>query len=406
MTVDEALAEAHRALFGRLVGWLFRQSGDLQRAEDAVAHAFASAVVAWRRDGVPASSEAWLRVASRNRLRTDLAKAARSVSVAPEDLVDVEAPGHSDDRRDDRLGLLLVCAHPAIDERLHAPLMLQAVLGVDAARIASVYLVPAATMGQRLSRAKTKIRDAGIRFRMPDPDELPTRLAPILRAVYAAYGIGDPIGDIAEPRDAELRGEAIRLAELLPDLLPDEPETWGLLALLLHTESRRPARVVDGRFVSLEEQDFRRWDAALRARADECLRRAHALGCVGRFQLEAAISAAHSARADGRPVDREAIVALYRGLQRLAPSIGAAVGYAGTLVSVGRPDDAALVLEELPTDAVRRYQPYWICRVELAAARGDAGAFGDAMRVAIGLTTDPVLRSYLLRKIGAADLRA
>lgn len=394
--VDEALADAHRAWFGRLVGWLFRAGGDLQLAEDSVAHAFAAAVVVWRRDGVPDAPEAWLRVAARNRMRTDLAKGARTMSMPPEDFADIEAPAFAATPLDDRLGLLLVCAHPAIDERLHAPLMLQAVLGVDAARIAAVYLVPPATMGQRLSRAKTKIRDAGIRFRMPDPGDLPRRVVPILQAVYAAYGVGDPVGDTADQRAVDLRAEAIRLADLLTVLLPDEPEAWGLLALLLHTEARRAARIVHGRFVPLDEQDPRRWDAALRRRAEASLRRAHGLGQVGRFQLEAAISAAHSARADGIPVDGDAVIALYRGLQKVAPSVGAAVGHAGALLSAGRLEDAEHVLQALPADAVKRYQPYWICRAELADRRGEDAAFRSGLEVAIGLTGDPPLRAHLL----------
>jgi RNA polymerase sigma-70 factor (ECF subfamily) len=402
-TVDQALERAHRELFGRLVGWLFRMTGDLQLAEDAVGAAFASAVTAWRGSGIPDSPEAWLRVAARNRAMGELKRGARAIAVAPEALADlssdsVGADEAAPDAVDDRLALMFVCAHPAIDPRMHAPLMLQTVLGVDAARIATVFLAPASTVGQRLSRAKTKIRDAGIRFRKPEtPEEFAVRLSPVLQAVYAAYGLADPTADTAGERDSALRVEALRLAELLTELAPRDPETWGLLSLLLHTESRRPARIVDGEFVPLAQQDTRRWDDGLRRRADECLTRASALDRMGRFQLEAAISAVHSSRAIGGSTDWGAIALLYRGLLRVAPSIGATIGAAGALIEAGDLDGAAALLDSVPTDAARNHQPYWVCRARLATACGDRSAARAASDVAVGLTTDPVLRRFLIR---------
>ena len=405
---DQALAEAYEASFGRLVGWLYRMTGDVQLAEDAVAAAFASAVTAWRERGVPDAPEAWLRVAARNSARTAVTRRTRSVTVSPDVFDALAAREFSEPDLDDRLALLFVCAHPAIDPRLHAPLMLQLILGVDAARIAGVYLVPATTMGQRLSRAKAKIRDAGMRFRRPEPEELPARVEPILQAVYAAYGAGDTVWDVAESRDGPLRNEAIRLAEVITEVMPGEPEGWGLLALLLHTESRRDARIVHGEFVPLEDQNTALWSAPQRTRADECLRRAAALGAVGRFQLEAAISAMHSARADGIEVDADALVTVYRGLLRLAPSIGASIGAAGALLRAGYLDDAAEQLDVLPEGAVRLHQPYWVCRAELEAARGDVDASRASLDVAIGLTRDPVVRAHLVRvrlgrSVGAAS---
>lgn len=319
---DEALDQAHRLWFGRLVGWLFRMTGDLQLAEDSVAGAFAAAVSTWRSSGVPDSPEAWLRVVARNRAMTALKRNARAISVAPEGFADLEDQKQTSESMDDRLALMFVCAHPAIDARMHAPLMLQAVVGVDAARIASVFLVPPATMGQRLSRAKAKIRDAGIRFRTPDADEFAGRLGSVLQAVYATYGLADPIADPAVERDAALRAEALRLADLLTELLPRQAEAWGLSALLRLTESRRPARLVDGRFVPLALQDTSLWSAEDRRRGDQDLRRAVALGTMGRFQLEAAISAVHSSRADGTQTDwdrhRDPLsrAAAYRAIRR------------------------------------------------------------------------------------------
>ncbi len=394
---DETLEEAYRLYFGRLVGWLFRYSGDLQLAEDAVASAFASAVTSWRASGVPDSPEAWLRVTARNAAVSALRAASRTRAVAPETFAELEAEPARVTALDERLGLLFVCAHPAIDSRMHAPLMLQAVLGVDAARIASAFLVPPTTMGQRLSRAKAKIRDAGIRYREPDPVELPGRLAPVLQAVYAAYGMGDPTASESDGRDDELRHEAIRLARVLVHELPDQAESLGLLALLLHTESRRAGRVIDGVFVPLAEQDVSLWSAELRREADELLARASSLGMLGRFQLEAAISSAHSARADGHPTDWAAVATLYTGLLAVAGSIGATVGAASAVVEAGDPRRALALLDDLPAETVRDYQPYWVCRARVLGALDDPAA-APARARAIGLTSSPAVRAYLLSR--------
>lgn len=400
--VDEALERAHRASFGRLVGWLFRRTGDLEVAEDAVADAFASAVATWRQRGVPDSPEGWLRVAARNSAVSNLRGRARILAVAPEkleDLADRSSPPEAPAVIDERVSLMMVCAHPAIDPRMHAPLILQAVLGVDAARIAAIYLVPPSTMGQRLSRSKAKIRDAGLRFRVPGQEEFAARLGAVLQAVYGAYGLADPIADAADSRDVEVRSEALRLAEVLTEVLPAEPETWGLLSLLLHTESRRPARIVDGEFVPLAEQDTARWSRDTRRRADDSLRRASALGRPGRFQLEAAISAVHSSRAERGAVDADAVATLYRGLLRVAPSVGASIGGAAAFLAVGDLEEAGRLLDDLPVEAIRNHQPYWVCRSRLEQQRGDAVAAERSAERAIGLTSEPAVRRYLLRSL-------
>jgi RNA polymerase sigma-70 factor (ECF subfamily) len=395
-TADEALATAHRLYFGRLVGWLFRYCGDLQVAEDAVASAFVSAVTRWRASGVPDSPEAWLRVASRNSALSALRVASRNLNTEPEDFESWEATETASVGMDERLGLLFVCAHPALDPRIHAPLMLQAVLGIDAARVASAFLTRPSTMGQRLSRAKAKIRDAGIRYRVPDPPELPQRLNPVLQAIYACYGVGDPVAAETHDRDGDLREEAIRLARLLVEVMPDRPECLGLLALLLHTESRRPARVIEGRFVPLAEQDTSLWLTGLRSEANTLLERASASGSLGRFQLEAAISAAHSARADGHPTDWATIVTLYSGVLAMAPSIGAAVGAASARAEAGDPGPALALLDELPSESVATYQPYWVCRAQVLRALGEVDAAASAQSRAVGLTQNPAVRAYLL----------
>ena len=399
-SVDRALEDAHRRFFGRLVGWLFRMTGDLQLAEDSVASAFESAVTAWR-STIPTSPEAWLRVVARNRAISALRGTARTRTMPNEDFEEWEAAPMSDGtpHGDERLGLLFVCAHPAIDARMHAPLMLQAVLGVDAARIAAVFLTPPATMGQRLSRAKTKIRDAGIRFRIPRDDELGPRLGAVLNAIYAAYGLSDPTTQAGDARDDALRSEAVRLARLLVETLPREPETWGLLSLLLQTESRRGARIVDDRFVPLAEQDPGRWSTALRREAASCLVRAAGAGgtvALGRFQLEAAISAAHSQRAEGAPTDWMSITTLYRGLLAVAPSTGATVGAASALTEAGETGEALRLLDGLPLEAMRDYQPYWVCRAHVLEALGRPDEARASRDRAIGLTAHPLIRAHLI----------
>lgn len=395
MPADEALGAAHRAFYGRLVGWLFRYTGDLQLAQDAVAAAFESALTAWRRDGIPTSPEAWLRVAARRHAVSAARRSRHSIAVAPESFDELEAdpvPVLSDER----LGLLFVCTHPAIDERMHAPLMLQVVLGIDAARIASVFLVPPATMGQRLSRAKAKIRDAGIRFRIPAPDERAARVASVLQAVYAAYGMADPTTEVASERDDELRAEAIRLARLLRELAPQDADAAGLLALLLHTESRRGARIVDGRFVPLADQDTGLWSAPLRAEANALLHEASSLGAVGRFTLEAAISGAHSARAVSGVTDWSGIAALYRALLDLAPSVGARIAAGVALAEAGDLATARGLLDSVPDEMVESLQPWWLARARLCELAGEPAEARRCATRALGLTVNPAVRAYLL----------
>ncbi len=403
-TADEAVVAAHRASYGRLVGWLVRRTGDVQLAEDAVASAFAGALETWRSRGVPESTEAWLRVAARNAAVSALRRSAHTTNLDPEsaDQVFATEHDHRDEAIDDeRLRLMLLCAHPAIDERVHAPLMLQVVLGIDAARIASVFLVPPSTMGQRLSRAKAKISAAGLRLRELEADELPARLDAVLRAIYAAYGLANPLHEEQTVDDDEMRAESIRLAETIVDLGgARHAEALGLLALLLLTESRRGARIVDGRFVPLTEHDVARWNAELRRRGDDTLRLAAALAAPGRFQLEAAISAVHSGRGDSGMTEWSSIIALYRGLLELHPSIGAAIGAAAALLEIGDVEQAQRMLDDLPAEAVGAHQPYWVCRARLAITQGDDAGRHAAAERAIGLTRHPAVRRHLIETIG------
>jgi RNA polymerase sigma-70 factor (ECF subfamily) len=284
--------------------------------------------------------------------------------------------------------------------------MLQAVLGLDAARIASAFLVKPAAMGQRLSRAKTKIRGAGIAFDLPDDDHLAARLGPVRDAIYAAFGAGwdDPAaGDAA---GGGLAAEALQLGRLLATAMPGDAEALGLLALMLHCSARAPARRdASGAFVPLSDQDPSRWSSPLMDEAERCLFAAARLHSPGRYQLEAAIQSVHARRAVTGTTDWEAIALLYEGLVRLAPSIGALVGRAAAVSAARGPSSGWALLGALPDAAVAQYQPYWALVAHLHRDLGRWDAARSAYRRAIGLCTDPAQRTFLITTLDAMERR-
>jgi RNA polymerase sigma-70 factor (ECF subfamily) len=402
------VTEAHAAVEAvvrrsrdRLVAHLAAWCGDVAGAEDALADAVVAALRTWPEQGEPTNPEGWLVTTARRRIlqsarhRAVVERAEPALRHAAEQReVGTDGSGIPDDR----LRLLFVCAHPALDTRVHAPLMLQTVLGLDAARIASAFLVAPATMSQRLVRAKTKIRDAGIPFVVPRPDDLPGRLGAVLDAVYVAYGSGwDDIAG-ADPKLVGPADEAIRLARLVVEVLPDEPEASGLLALLLHSAARRHARRGDdGAFVPLSEQDTGRWSRPLIDEAETALLRAAAAQRPGRYQLEAAIQSVHAQRAITGTTDWAAVAALYGELVRLAPTVGAAVAWCAALTEASGPEAALRQLDELPSEAVAGYQPHWVVRAHLLRRLGRDAEAADARTIAVGLTKDPAVAAYLLR---------
>jgi predicted RNA polymerase sigma factor len=392
----EAAERAARTSFGRLVALLASRTRDIAGAEDAAADALVAALEQWPATGVPVNPEGWLFTVARRRL----SDRARHEAVRAEAALTLLATTEADAAQaeagafpDERLKLLFVCAHPAIDPAAHTPLMLQTVLGLDAGRIASAFLVAPSAMSQRLVRAKVRIRDAGIAFELPERSESAGRLAAVLQAIYAAFTLS------AEPSDdgrSDLAAEAIWLARTAVALMPDEPEARGLLALMLHVEARRAARRSgDGGFVRLSDQDVSRWSNELIQEAETELSRAAAFGRPGRFQLEAAIQSVHAGRRVSGRTEWPVVAQLYRALREAAPTVGAAVGEAGARLQCGGAAGALALLDELDPKAVAAYQPYWAVRAEALRRSGRPDEARAAFDVAIGLSEDPSVRRFL-----------
>ena len=400
--VRRAVERVARESYGRLVAYLSVHTQDLAGAEDALSEALLKALTVWPRDGVPKNPEAWLLTTARHSL-IDFFRHQQVVLAGESELLlltrnSEESPLESI-FSDERLKLLFVCAHPAIDPAMHTPLMLQTVLGLDAVRIGGAFLVSPKTMGQRLVRAKTKIRDGGIRFEVPERRQLPQRLEAVLEAIYAAFGVGwdDMAG--ADQRGRSLAEEAIWLARVLLQLVPGEAEAQGLLALMLHCEARRAARRDrGGRYVPLSEQDPNLWSLPLIEEAERHLAEASKCGQPGRFQLEAAIQSVHAERVRSGRVEWAAIVRFYEQLNRISPTIGMRTGYAAALAEAKEAERGLAVLDALSPDAVSCYQPYWAVRAHLLESLGKDAEAQHAYDRAIGLAEDPAVREFLLQK--------
>lgn len=330
----------------------------------------------------------------------DAARRRRTAEDAQETLA-MLAERMEEEIPDERLRLMFACAHPAIDAGVRAPLILQTVLGFDAAAIASAFLIAPATMSQRLVRAKSRIRQTGIPFRVPERAELAERLDAVLEAIYAIYAEGwsDPAG--TEARRRNLADEGIWLGRLVASLLPGEPEALGLLALTLYAEARRGARRdAHGDYVPLADQDPASWDAQMIDEAEALLLRASATGVIGRYQLEAAVQSAHVIRRRSGSADWQAIERLYDALWTITGSPVVAINRAVAIGEARGAGAALAALDALKDDArLAEYQPYWAARAALCARNRDAASAGEAYRRAIGLESDPAVRRFLQRRL-------
>ncbi len=396
-----------RRSYGKLVAFLAARTGDVAAAEDALAEAFAAALATWGARGIPEKPEAWLLVTARRKL-ADAARRRQSARSAEGHLrlmaEEIEAAATArHEIPDERLALMFACAHPAIEASIRAPLILQTVLGLDAATIGSAFLVAPAAMGRRLTRAKTRIRETGIPFKVPGRADLGERLEPVLAAIYATYAEGwsDPAGTTSRSRD--LAEEAIWLGRLVTSLLPDEPEALGLLSLMLHCQARRAARRgADGAYVPLGEQNVSDWDIEMIDEAEALLSRAGTLGQIGRYQLEAAVQSAHAVRRMTGGADWEAIAGLYDGLEALTGSPVVALNRAVAIAEARGVAAGLVALSALDGETrFAGYQPYWAARADLMARSGDAAGADAAYVRAIGLEPYPDVRRFLEKRRAA-----
>lgn len=395
--VDADLSRVFRHESGRAVATLVRAFGDIDVAEEAVQEAFVTAMRHWPRTGLPPNPGAWITTTARNkaldRLRRESSRDARhrqAVRLAErDDAVPAEGPV-----RDDRLRLIFTCCHPALGEPAQIALTLRLLGGLETTEIARAFLVPETTMAQRLVRAKKKIRAATIPYRVPPDHELPGRVQAVLTVLYLIYNEGHRAtgGSGALVRD-DLCREAVRLARLLAELMPDEPEVIGLLALLLLLDSRRRARTgADGGLVLLADQDRSAWDRGLieegRALVRACLRRNQ----PGPFQIQAAINAVHSDAVRAADTDWTQIVRLYDHLMRLAPSPIVALNRAVAVAEVDGPEVALASVRDLPLDG---YGPWHVATGDLLARVGQRDEAAAAFDRAVALSTNDVERTFL-----------
>ncbi len=400
-----AADETARTSYGRLLAWLSSRTRDVAAAEDALADAFNAALETWPERGIPQSPEAWLLTTARRKLIDNARRQKTRADNIPALTLAAEeaeaAISNNSPFPDERLKLLFICAHPAIDETIRTPLMLQTVLGLDAAKIASAFLVSPNAMSGRLVRAKRKIKSAHIPFETADKEDLAPRLTAVLEAIYASYGAGWNDTSGSESQRSGLAGEAIYLARLLTKLLPDEPEGWGLLALMLLAEARTNARCTDGQYIPLREQDTNLWNLDMIKYGETALATAWRLGEPGPFQIEAAIQSAHVSSMLYKKNVTEDLVLLYERLVELAPTIGACVGYAGALASASKAEDALKCLDGLDARRTEKYQPFWAVRAHILSVLNQTDDAAEAYDRAIGLAQDNAARKFLLEKKSA-----
>jgi predicted RNA polymerase sigma factor len=399
-----------RRSYGKLVAFLAARTRDVSAAEDALSEAFASALADWPVNGCPRNPEGWLLTVARRKLIDGVRRrqtgdaVSAQLQILSDGLEDAAAQAERDMQiPDKRLALLFACAHPAIEAGIRAPLMLQVVLGLDGETIASAFLVSPAAMRKRLSRAKEKIQQAGIPFSIPEREELPHRVDTVLAAIYAGFAEGwtDASGTDAIRRD--LTDEAIFLARLVVELLPQEAEAHGLLALMLHAESRRPARRNSaGEYVPLAEQDPTSWNSQMIEEAESLLRHAVTLDSIGRFQLEAALQSAHAHRRRSGQNNWVEVVQLYDALAAITDSPVVAINRALAIAERDGPQAAAAAIKEIAADdRLTEYQPYWAARAELLSKTGAYGEARQAYEMAIGLEREPAVRAFLQKRQAA-----
>jgi RNA polymerase sigma-70 factor (ECF subfamily) len=416
--MPDPLAEVFRREAGRCTATLIRVLGDVDLAEDSVAEAFAIAAEQWPIQGVPPNPGGWITTTARNRavdrLRRESTRADRHLAAHRLHVDDME-PDHNPDLDDlddldafvdvvpdDQLRLMFLCCHPALAADAQVALTLRLLGGLDTPEIAHVFLVPEATLAQRIVRAKRKLRDNHAAYRVPRGAELPNRLRAVLATVYLIYTEGHTATTGDNLNRVELSREAIRLGRALTELMPDEPEAVGLLALMLLTEARQPARAApDGSMIRLADQDRTRWDRVLIAEGHDLVRACLRRDEPGPFQVQAAIAAVHADAATADATDWSQIVALYDQLYALRPNAVVALNRAIAIAELRGPADGLAALTSLERTLLENYQPYHAARADVLARAGQRDAARSAYDRAIELSVNPAERRFLEQQRGA-----
>ncbi|WP_241010896.1 RNA polymerase sigma factor [Mycobacterium camsae] len=395
----DAIERVFREEYGRVIASLVRRFGDIDIAEEAAGEALLSALERWPHDGIPPNPAGWLTTTAANKAIDRLRRESRrwSKHLAAHMIHDDTGHEPTGPVPDERLRLIFTCCHPALAPEARVALTLRLLCGLTAAEIAAAFLVSETTMAQRISRAKKKIADAHIPYRVPATEDLGERVAAVLAVIYLVFNEGYLSTAGWAVRD-DLSTEAIRLGRTLHALLPDLPEVTGLLALMLLTQSRRPSRIADGELVPLHEQDRSQWDRELIEEGHALVRKCLSINRPGRYQVLAAINAAHTDSATAADTDWSQIAELYRQLMTYDPGPVAQLNYAIAVAELDGPEVALARVDRLPPAGMQRYHAFHVTRAELLRRLGRSAEARTAYEAAIALVDNPAERAYLTRR--------